>query len=164
MKVIEDVMLEMIRYYHNDPKRIQHFTKVHAYAALIGKMEGLSGQEQETLELAALVHDIGIKPAEEKYKDCNGKLQEEEGPKPAGELLSRFDIKEDKIERIKYLVGHHHTYQAIDGLDYQILVEADFIVNAYEDSLEKENIKTLRDRIFKTKAGIAILEEMFDLR
>ena len=33
---------------------------------------------------------------------------------------------EEQIERVKYLVGHHHTYDNIDGLDYQILIEADF--------------------------------------
>ena len=33
------------------------------------------------------------------------------------------------IRRVEYLVGHHHTYKDIDGLDYQILVEADFLVN-----------------------------------
>ena len=33
---------------------------------------------------------------------------------------------EDKItERVCYLVGHHHTYTNIEGMDYQILVEAD---------------------------------------
>ena len=42
------------------------------------------------------------------------------------------------IERVKYLIAHHHTYDAIDGIDYQILVEADFLVNILEDGLAKE--------------------------
>ena len=32
-------------------------------------------------------------------------------------------------ERVAYLIGHHHTYDKIEGMDYQILVEADFLVN-----------------------------------
>ena len=52
---------KMIEYYSGDPKRIQHFTKVHSYARLIGQLEHLSDDTQNILEIAALVHDIGIK-------------------------------------------------------------------------------------------------------
>ena len=67
--------LEMISYYSGDPKRIQHFTKVHSYAKLIGEREQLSPEELYILEAAAYTHDIGIKPAEEKYGSSDGKLQ-----------------------------------------------------------------------------------------
>lgn len=46
-------------------------------------------------------------------------------------------------ERVSYLVGHHHTYDHIDGMDYQILVEADFLVNFNEnvnEGMEVENV------------------------
>ena len=43
----------MIQYYRNDPKRIQHFTKVHSYAKLIGEREQLSPEELYILEAAA---------------------------------------------------------------------------------------------------------------
>lgn len=42
------------------------------------------------LEAAAYVHDIGIKPAEKKYGSCGGKLQEQEGPAAAKEILERL--------------------------------------------------------------------------
>lgn len=163
MHTIDDVMLAMIQYDCNDPKRIQHFIKVYTFASLIGRKEMLDEKTQRILELSALVHDIGIKIAEEKYQTCNGKLQEQEGPNEARNLLNLCKVKEDEIERIAYLVGHHHTYDAIDGLDYQILVEADFLVNCYEDALQKDAIYKTRERIFKTKAGIEILDEMFGL-
>lgn len=54
---------------------------------------------------------------------------------------------------MEYLVGHHHTYKDIDGLDYQILVEADFLVNYFEDGLDKEHIKKSAEKIFKTETG-----------
>jgi len=77
---LNQLFCEMIQYYRNDPKRIQHFTKVHSYAKLIGEREQLSPEELYILEAAAYTHDIGIKPAEEKYGSSAGKLQEQEGP------------------------------------------------------------------------------------
>lgn len=59
------VTTAMIDYYKGDPKRIQHFLKVHAYAKLIGEQEGLDKKTLDILEVAALTHDIGIKISEE---------------------------------------------------------------------------------------------------
>ena len=70
----------MISYYANDPCRIQHFIKVHDFAGVIGKLEKLGDEKQNILEIAAIVHDIGIKVSEEKYGDADGKHQELEGP------------------------------------------------------------------------------------
>lgn len=67
------------------------------------------------------------------------------------------------IERVCYLVGHHHTYSNIDGTDYQILVEADFLVNLYED---KEHIKAVwsaYEKIFRTRSGRKLCREIFEL-
>jgi hypothetical protein len=64
---------------------------------------------------------------------------------------------------VAYLVGHHHTYDKIDGLDYQILVEADFLVNLFEDNLSKEAAQHAYDSIFKTESGKRICREMFAL-
>ena len=38
-------------------------------------------------QTAALTHDIGIHVCEEKYGNCNGKLQEKEGPAIAKKLF-----------------------------------------------------------------------------
>ena len=154
---------EMIQYYRNDPKRIQHFTKVHSYAKLIGELSGMQGEELLTLEAAAYVHDIGIKVAEEKYGSSNGRLQEQEGPAVAEEMLGRLHFDEKIIRRVSYLVGHHHTYDQIDGLDYQILVEADFLVNLYEDGVTKEAVMHAYNKIFRTEHGKRICAEMFGI-
>lgn len=154
----------MIRFDAGDPKRIQHFTKVHSYAKLIGEGEALDDDTLFTLEAAAYVHDIGIHIAEEKYGHQNGKLQEQEGPAAARQLLASLDFPEAVVKRVEYLVGHHHTYTHIDGLDYQILVEADFIVNLYEDNADKTAIQNARQNIFRTQVGTQILEDMFGMR
>ena len=59
-------------------------------------------------------------------------------------------------------MGHHHTYQNITGADYQILVEADFLVNIYEDELPAENIRIIKQCIFRTPTGIRLLEDMYE--
>lgn len=157
----ENLYLEMIKYYAGDAKRSQHFTKVYSYAILIARLEGVDEETLKILGAAALVHDIGIKAAEEKYGRCDGKLQEQLGPDIAEVMLEKVGYDKEEIERVKYLVGHHHTYSDINEIDYQILVEADFIVNIYEDELDKKAVNTTLEKIFKTKTGIIICENMF---
>ena len=151
----------MIEYNRGDAKRIQHFLKVYEFASLIGRAEGLDERTRHVLETAAIVHDIGIRKAEQIYGSSSGKHQEEMGPDEARILLNELDYEEDVIERVCYLVGHHHTYDDIRGMDYQILVEADFLVNLYEDGASVQAVKTAGNRIFKTKAGRKMLEIMY---
>ena len=158
-----ELLLKMIKYYEGDPKRIQHFLKVYEFSKLIGELENLDKETQFILETSAIVHDIGIKAAEEKYQSSNGKLQEQEGPAIAKDMLSSLGYKAGIIDRVCFLVGHHHTYTNIDGMDYQILVEADFLVNIYEDNLSKEAALKALNNIFRTKAGINLIKTMFAL-
>lgn len=153
----------MISYYRGDPKRIQHFIKVYQFARMIGEGEKLGAPLQHVLETAAIVHDIGIRIAEEKYNDCNGKLQEQEGPAEAERLLDSLGYEPEVIARVSYLVGHHHTYTDVDGADYQILLEADFLVNLYEDGLGKEAAEKAYDSVFRTETGKKICRDMFGL-
>ena len=159
--MINKLHLEMINLYQGDAKRIQHFCKVHSYAKLIGEMEKIDKDKLFILEAAALTHDIGIHLCEEKYGNCNGKLQEKEGPNIAKSLLSALGFDEAVSDRVQYLIAHHHTYNNIDGIDYQILVEADFLVNIYEDSLSKSAVKSAYNKIFKTEYGKKFCKEMF---
>ena len=158
---LDQLFLKTLTFFQNDPDQIQHFVKVHGFAAQIGRLEGLSDREQFTLEAAALVHDVGILPANRKYGSCNGKLQEQEGAPVATELLSSLEFPPEVTERVAYLVGHHHTYTNIDGMDYQILVEADFLVNLYGGHTPKEQIEHTGRTIFRTAGGKKILSEMF---
>ena len=160
---LQQLMLKMIEFDAGDPKRIQHFLKVRSLARTIAIGEGADASLLFTLEAAALVHDIGIHPAEEKYGRCDGKLQEQEGPAPARVMLEEIGFDADVIDRVAYLVGHHHTYDGIDGLDYQALVEADFLVNLYEDDAPKRAVRAALDNVFATETGSWILRTMFGL-
>lgn len=157
---IQRVLTKMFDLYSGDAKRIQHFTKVYTYASYIGREEGISEKEQAVLEIAAVVHDIGIHMCEEKYGECGGKLQEKEGPAIAKELLGDLDISADIIDRVCFLIGHHHTYNA-DSIDWQILLEADFLVNGYEDCLSVKSLKAGYDKIFKTEPGKKLFSSMY---
>ena len=161
--MINKLHLAMIELYKGDAKRIQHFCKVHSYAKLIAETENVDKKCLFTIEAAALTHDIGIHVCEEKYGNCNGKLQEKEGPVLAEQMLSELGFEKDVIERVSFLVGHHHTYTGIDGLDYQILVEADFLVNLFEGNTDTAHIRTTYDNIFRTETGKKICREMFGL-
>lgn len=161
MKGNNPLIRQMISYYANDPKRIQHFLKVYQFAKFIGEEEGLDDNTQYILETAALVHDIGIKKAELVYGNCSGKHQEELGPKEAENMLKKLGYESQVVERVCYLVGHHHTYTNVEGMDYQILIEADFLVNLYEDHVETEGCQKALDTIFRTRTGKGLLEEMF---
>ncbi|MBU3097734.1 MULTISPECIES: HD domain-containing protein [Clostridium] len=164
MNKINCLILEMFKFDEGAPELIQHFIKVHAFAKLIGSMEKISSYNMEILEVAAIVHDIGIKVSMKKYGKCNGKLQEKEGPIYAEKLLNRLEFKKEVIERVSYLVAHHHTYSNIDGIDYQILVEADFLVNLYENQNDKETIQNTYNKIFKTESGRKLCFEMYIIK
>lgn len=163
MDLTNKLIEEMISYNRGDAKRIQHFIKVHSFAKLIGETEDLSPAELFVLETAAVVHDIGIKPSEAKYGRCDGKLQEQEGSEPARELLKGLGYENTVIERVCYLVAHHHTYENVEGLDYRILLEADFLVNLYEDGISKEGVQRAYEKILVTETGKRICREMFGI-
>ena len=161
----EQLILKMTEFNKGDSKRIQHFIKVYEYAHIIGKLEGLDEKVQKILDIASILHDIGIHPSAEKYGRCDGKLQEQEGPFYARKMLSDFpEVTKEEIDRVCYLIGHHHTYTNVDGDDYRILLEADFLVNAYEDELSMESICAFKENVFRTKTGIELLDSMYGLK
>ena len=92
---INRVLQAMIEYDSGDPMRIHHFIKVHAFAAYIGRQEGLDKDTQEILELAAIVHDIGIHLAVENYGSASAKYQEMIGPGEAEAMLEELELPED---------------------------------------------------------------------
>jgi hypothetical protein len=158
----EMVALRMIRYFGNDIRRINHALKVHSFAKVIAGMEELTAEQLTILEIAALLHDIGIKEAERKYQSTAGHYQEMLGPDVARDLLREENIPEQILNRIYYLIGHHHSYGKIDGPDFQILVEADFLVNIFEDQMNHGQIAAIHQQYFKTRTGIEILTRMFN--
>ena len=58
------------------------------------------------------------------------------------------------MNRVAYLVGHHHSPEQIDSIDYQILIEADDIVNASESGYSQQAIRSFMEHTMKTVFGV----------
>ena len=151
----------MIVFYKGNLHDIDHFLKVWALARTIGEQEGLDSKTQQTLEFAAVVHDIACPLCREKYGNTLGSNQELESPVLVEDFFADLPVPGLDVKRISWLVGHHHTYTGVDGQDYQILLEADFLVNAGESAYSEAAIASARKRIFRTAAGIRLLDEMY---
>ena len=163
MTEIAQLMERMIAFSEGILHDIDHFIRVWTYAKTIGELEGLDGETQFILEAAAIVHDIACPLCREKYGNTDGKRQEAEGAPMAGEFLRGSGMSDTQLERVKYLVGHHHTFTNIDGLDYQILVEADFIANAVENGYDAKTVEAFLTRAVKTASGARLLKSVFRL-
>ena len=159
--MVEDVIFEMIGYFKDDVKRINHALKVFGFSLAIRSAEKLSDIENEIINYTSILHDIGIKETEKKYNSTLGKYQEIEGPSIAKQILEKLNISKDIIDRVCYIIGNHHSYNKIDGLDFQILVESDFIVNIFEDNMDKKSIESIYIKYFKTDNGKKILEKNY---
>lgn len=159
--LISRAVEKMVDYYQGNKHDVAHFIKVYTYAKTIGELEQLDADTQQILELAAIVHDIACPLCRIKYGNTNGKNQEAESPALVEPFLAELSVPQDKIERISWLVAHHHTYTNVDGIDYQILLEADYLVNADESEYSLKTIQTTYERVFKTESGRRLLRSIY---
>jgi hypothetical protein len=157
------VLLNMVRYFGDDVRRISHAFKVYGFAKAIMAGEKMTEQQQFITGLAAALHDIGIKESERKYQSSAGHYQEMEGPAVAWQILSGCGITGEVAERVCYLVGNHHSYNKIDGIDFQILVEADFLVNIHEGYIKPDAAPSVVQKYFKTQTGRELSASIYKL-
>ena len=131
--ITDQVWAEMERVLAERPAGIGHTRQVLDYAEALMTGEGIDDpREREVITLAVTLHDVGIPAAIRKHGSAAGPYQEAEGEAIAREILTRLGYDAAGVERVCYLVGHHHTREALDGRDFQTLWEADFLVNARE--------------------------------
>lgn len=158
---MNNLIKKMIEYNSLDAKSVNHALKVYAFARSIGLLENVDEKTLSIIEAASILHDIGIRIAEAKYQSTAGAYQEKEGVIIAESMLRGENIDEDVIQRVLYIIGHHHSYDKIDGIDFQILVEADLLVNIYEDRINVLDIMHLKKKYFKTNTGIGYLNSLY---
>jgi HD superfamily phosphodiesterase len=120
----------LVDYFGNDFRRITHALEVLKHAEK--RMESTSGCDHDVVIAVALLHDVGIKPSEEKFGYNNGKTQEEYGPPVAKELLESIGFPPEKISRVCEIIGNHHSPSRYDYAELKLLKEADRIVNLLE--------------------------------
>ena len=146
-KDINRVALRMKLYYGGDTDRIQHFVRVYTLARSIGELEHLNEEEQEQLELAAVVHDVSGDDPVTTVRD----------------ILRSCDIEEDVNMRVCHLVGNIENYEHISSLDHQILVEAIMIVRFKERETPPDKIVEIAEKRFITTTGKLFLKRAFDV-
>ena len=154
---VSEIMEKMIVFSDGNIHDIDHLIRVWTYAKTIGELEKLDAETQFILEIAAITHDIACPLCREKYGSTNGKHQEREGEPMVRTFLADTDMSIEQIDRIAWLVAHHHTFSDIDGLDYQILVEADYIANASENGYSQVNVRNFMGKFMRTESGKRIL-------
>ena len=158
---VAELIKKMVVYSEGNLHDIAHFLKVYAYAKTIVECEHLDKDTQLVLEIAAVLHDIACPLCREKYGSTDGKYQEREGAVLAADFLEGTDFSEALVRRVSYLVGHHHTLTQIEGMDYQILIEADYLVNVDESHYDKDNIRNMYEKVFRTGTGKELLQNIY---
>ena len=117
------------------------------------------------VSLAGVYHDIGIPESLKKYNSSDAPYQEKEGPPIARDLMKKIGVRPDILERVCYIVGAHHTKEKVDGIDFQILWEADFIVNVLEKNLHfsSEELPAAAKENLMSSTARAIASKLFSL-
>ena len=80
------------------------------------------------------------------------------------EFFADSDMPKEFVDRVSYIVSHHHTITGIDGIDYQIMIEADYLVNADESNFSGNNVRNMLEKVFKTETGKFLLQSMYQKR
>lgn len=148
------VAIEMKRYFRQDFKRIGHAGRVARYAEILGK--ALDGDMAVILS-AAYLHDIGIKESERKYNSSSARHQEEEGPPIAREMLKGLGARDELIEEVCDIIGHHHHPRGEETVNFKALYDADLIANMEEDQkdhpVDAEKLKEMVEKAFLSGPG-----------
>ena len=156
------VAIEMKHYFKQDFKRIGHATKVARYAEHIVREEKA---DPAVAIPAAYLHDIGIHEAERKYQSTEAKYQEEEGPPVARDILTNLGAREDLIEEVCDIIGHHHHPRPEETVNFKVVYDADLIVNLEENqkdtAMGPENFAALIEKNFLTKSGRQLARSIF---
>ena len=158
---IKDKLLkELEDYFGSDRKRINHAKNVLQYAEELLKCE--SGDWNIVIP-ASILHDVGIKIAEEKYKSSAGNYQEKEGPPVARKILLKIGLKKSDIDDMCDLIAHHHTPGKVNSLNFRILYDADWLVNLKDevDTLNKEKLTNIIEKVFLTGSGRKLAKKIY---
>ncbi|HSV30577.1 MAG TPA: HD domain-containing protein [Atribacteraceae bacterium] len=136
-----------------DPSMIEHTREVIEHALALCTELNCDDVTKKIVFLSALLHDIGICEAFRKHGSREGKYQHIEGPPIARKILEEGREDPSISERVIYLVGNHHNFDNVDDLDFQILIEADMLVNLREENLTPRELNDFIEHFFKTDSG-----------
>jgi len=158
---LKEILIKEIEdYFDCDEKRINHAKKVLSFAEALLKKEKA---DRSIVIPASILHDVGIKISEEKYKSCAGHYQEKEGHPIARNILLKTDLSRENIDEICEIVAHHHSPGIIDTQNFKVLYDADCLVNLKDEVhfQDKKEIRKTIKKIFLTNTGRELAEKLY---
>ncbi len=158
--VKDRLIKELEDYFGPDVKRIDHAKKVMHFAEEILKTEKA---DRDIVIPASILHDVGIKAAEEKYGSAAGHYQEIEGPAIARGMLLKAGLKKEDIDEICEIIGNHHSPGKVNTLNFKVLYDADWLVNLKDEYNvdDKEKLSKIIDRVFLTETGKQLVKHIY---
>lgn len=154
------LIAEMESVFADDTRRINHALKVLEYARRLGDEEG---GDSLIINAAAVLHDIGIHRAEQKYNSAAGKYQEIEGPPIAEKILGKYNFDRGTIKQVCEIIANHHSGNCAESIEFCCVWDADRIVNISDQLrvMSEKNLRNFIDKVFKTRSGKAAAEKLF---
>jgi hypothetical protein len=134
LQLTDRIAANVITYYaKNDVQQIAHTQCVVSYTHLIASADNRQQHNNELLECAAWLHDIGCPSAKKKYGNSKPEHQMSEGRIIAPQILAKENALNDQEKKwITDVVGTHHQLRSALELHFEPLFEADLIVNLLE--------------------------------
>ena len=163
MDMTTQLLQDMVRFSTGEPRRIHHMVKMLSFANMIADAEGLKGKDLTCLQAAAILFDCGYKTSQEIHQDMTTKHLEELSPRIARAMLAKQGLDPQLIDHICELLETSHTYRDVEGLDHQILIEADFLVDFFDDNCAEIAIRKALKNIFRTETGKALCRSIYNI-
>jgi HD superfamily phosphodiesterase len=160
----DQLITKMKEHFGTDKSRINHALQVTNFAEqLISNLDS-DQLNEKVIIYAAILHDVGIKPAEAKYNSAAGKYQEQEGPPIAREIMASLNIEEAVINEVCQIIAHHHSPGVINTLNFRGLYDADWLVNLPDEqdlTQPRAQVTTIIDDLYFTDAAKHKARELF---
>lgn len=151
------LLFHALCYEQGHERRTQHILKVYALAKLLGEAEGLDEEQRQFLQAAAILHDIPIRYCKEHFSgDACQQNQQREAPHLVRSFLHQAGYCSESVAPVLELVLRHHDYTSPRSKLLQLLIEADLIVNCYENRPDAEQEKMICS-LFETACGKQLL-------
>ncbi|MFW6137734.1 MAG: HD domain-containing protein [Spirochaetota bacterium] len=156
----QKLLEEMVNFYGDERKWVDHTREVLSYAEEILKTEQ---GDWYIVVPAAILHDVGIKIAQQKYGSYAGPLQEKEGPPVARKILLKVGLNMESIDEICSIIAHHHSPGKIKTKNFSILYDADWLVNLRDEYNVKDRKKLsgIIAKVFLTETGRKLARKMY---
>ena len=148
----ERIALEMKKYYGTDFRPMSHALKVARYAEQILKMEG--GNPLIVLG-ASYLHGMAVHKRGKRSEGTPVHVQDGEGLAAAKAILEKLSVEKEIADEICDILGHLDRPREQDGLNFQIVYEAEWLATAEEKgiSTDREKDAEFIDRVFRTVTG-----------